>query len=165
MDDPAVTKEADSLARRVLLPDGAEAARLIVCEHGGGWAVGLRRELAGEEVHLCETRSLAQCWETLGENPAGLVVVELTTANVDELLGRMVRLGRDFPLARVAIVADRRLAGYEWLMREAGAVHFVCSPRQLGPLAEVARRHLDQAPVPRRSVTERIWASLPWGSR
>ena len=51
-------------------------------------------------------------------------------------------------MARLAVVADRSLAGYEWLMREAGAVHFVCSPRQVGPLAQLACRHLAQVPPP-----------------
>ena len=63
----------------------------------------------------------------------------------------------------MAVVADRQWADYEWLMREAGAVHFVCSPRRVGPLAQLACRHLAQVPPPQQSLTERIWAALPWG--
>jgi len=151
----------------VLLPPAAAAARLIVCEHAGRWAVVLRRELAARrwEVRVYETRSLADCWEMLAEAPASFVIVELSAADVAALLRRMARLGRDFPLARVAVVADRSLAGYEWLMREAGAVHFVCSPRQAGPLARLAAGYLAQAPAPQRSLTQQIWAGLPWGGK
>ena len=51
----------------------------------------------------------------------------------------------------------------EWLMREAGAIHFLCSPRRVGPLAQMACRHLVQVPPLQQNITERIWASLPWG--
>lgn len=145
-----------------VLPAGATEARLIVCEHAGRWAVALRRELAPAALRVYETRNLADCWEMLAEAPASFVIVELSAADVAALLRRMARLGRDFPLARVALVAERSLAGYEWLMREAGAVHFVCSPRQAGPLARLAAGHLAQAPAPQRSLTQQIWAGLPW---
>jgi len=146
------------------LPPGALAARLIVCERYGHWAQGLRRELAAADVRVYETRSLDECWQVLAEAPASFVLVELTAPSADGLLSRMARLGRDFPLARMAVVADRSLAEYEWLMREAGAVHFTCSPRRLGPPAGVARRHLAQAPRPPETVDQRIWAGLPWGA-
>jgi hypothetical protein len=146
----------------VLLPAAAVAARLIVCEPSGHWAVVLRRQLAAADLRVYETRSLADCWEMLAKAPASFLVVELSAGGAGALLQRMARLERDFPLARVAVVADRSLAGYEWLLREAGAVHFLCSPRQSGPLADLARRHLAQAPPPPRSLTEQIWAGLPW---
>jgi hypothetical protein len=136
---------------------------VIVCERQGRWAVALRRELSGGEADLHQTRSLDECWEALRRWPASFVVVELTPANAGALLERMVWLERDFPRSRVAVVADRALGLGEGLMREAGAVHFTVSPRQVGPLGRLARRHLDAAPRPRLSLTERIWASLPWG--
>ena len=74
----------------------------------------------------------------------------------------MARLEREFPLARVAVVAERRLAACQWLLREAGAVHFVTSSRQAGPLAELACRHLANVPTPSQSTSDRIWAALPW---
>ncbi len=140
-------------------------ARLIVCERTGRWAVALRRELDGLTREARETRSLAECWQLLEAAPASFVVVELTAAGIDQLLQRMGRLQRDFPLARIAVVAPRSMARYEWLMREAGAVHFTCSPRQLKPLVEVACRHLALAPRPERNLADRIWASLPWQRR
>ena len=146
-----------------LVVESALPARLIVCERTGRWAVTLRRELAEAGVRVWETRTLADCWTELAASPASLVVLELG-GDVAGLLGRMARGPREFPQARLAVVADRGLAGYEWLMREAGAVHFVASPRQVGTLAQLACRHLAQAPPPQQSLTERIWASLPWAS-
>ena len=135
---------------------------LIVCERSACWAIALRRELVHTGVRVWETRSLAQCWDALADAPAGFAVVELTAAAADDLLRRMARLPREFPLAQVVVVADRALAEYEWLLRESGAVHFTCSPRKLTPLAKMACRHLAAAPVPHQSLTERIWSSLPW---
>ena len=74
----------------------------------------------------------------------------------------MARQPREFPAARLAVVADESRAGHERLMREAGAVHFLCSPRQAGLLARLACRHLAQVPPPPQSLSERIWGSLPW---
>ena len=161
--DPTIAKqETASTAESMLLPSGSDPVRLIVCERSGRWAVGLRRELGDLHLPVQETRSVAECWDVLAGTPASLVVVELTAAVAGDLLGRMARLQRDFPLARVAMVADRSLADYEWLMRESGVVYFTCSPRRLGPLARLASRHLARAPAPPQSVTQRIWASLPW---
>jgi hypothetical protein len=84
-------------------------------------------------------------------------------SNAGELLDRLGRMSRAFPAARAAIVTDRGRAELEWSMREAGAVDFVCSPRRVGTLAQLACRHLAQAPLPQQSITERIWAGLPWG--
>jgi hypothetical protein len=136
-------------------------SRLIVCERTGRWAMALRRELAEAGVRVWETRTLADCFRELAESPASFAVLELG-GDFDGLLRRLARRSREFPLAQLAVVADRSLAGYEWLMREAGAVYFLCSPRHVGPLAQLACRHLAQVPSPQQSLTERIWASLPW---
>jgi hypothetical protein len=142
----------------------AVPARLIVCERTGRWAVALRRELAEAGVRVWETRTLDDCWSELAESPASFVVLELGS-NVAGLLDRMARQPRQFPMARLAVVADRSLAEYDWLTREAGAVHFACSPRQVGTMAQLACRHLAQVPPPSQSLTDRIWAGLPWGER
>jgi len=142
---------------------GATPARWIVCEKTGRWATALRQEPEARGTRVWETRSLAECWEMLPRWGASFVVAELTPANLDALLDRLARLPRDHPLCRVAVVAGRSLARYEDLVREAGAVWFVVSPRELGPLAATARRHLRMAPSEPRKLAERIWASLPWG--
>jgi len=141
-----------------------DSARWIVCERTGRWALGLRREPAAAGLRLHEVRSLAECWEMLGQFSASFVVVELTAGHAPALLARLARWEREYPLARMAIVADRALGASEELMREAGAVWFTASPRELGPLAAIARQHLEQAPKPEMTVVERIWSGLPWGS-
>lgn len=149
-------------AERALLPAGAEPPRLIVCERTGRWAMALRRELAGTDIRPRETRSLADAWDALTRSPSSFIVVELSAGNAPELLRRLERLGHDYPLARAAVVSHRRLAPFETLLREAGAVHYVCSPRRLPALADVLARHLAQAPAPPRGWAERVWAGLPW---
>lgn len=136
-------------------------AKLIVCERTGRWAVALRRELADAGVRVWETRTLADCRDELTRHPASFAVVELGS-NVAGSLRLLADQPRWFPAARLAIVADRSQADREPLLREAGAVHFVCSPRQVGLLARLACRHLAQAPSPQQNLAERIWAALPW---
>lgn len=135
---------------------------VIVCERTGRWAVALRREL-GSELRMHETRSLTEAWGVLKRCPAAFVVVELTRTNADALLARLARTERDHPRARVAVVAGRELLNGQGLMREAGAVHFVVSARELTPLAHAIRRHCEQVPLPKRSLAEQVWAELPWG--
>jgi len=151
----------------LLVPRSGEAARgrLILCERRGIWAAWLRRELVPVGVGLTETRLLDDCWQLLERLPASFLVLELSSENVERLLRRLAWLDHDYPQARAAVVADRRLGHYEWLMREAGAVHFLCSPREVRLLAEVACRHLAQVPVPAQDLAERIWSSLPWRKR
>ena len=157
---PTMTANVDPTSRQPLPPSGA--ARVIVCERSGRWAVVLRRELADAGVRVYETRTLADCWQWLHEAPASFAVVELTAAVAEGLLCRMAGFDRELPTARLAVVAERSLAEWEWLLREAGAVHFTCSPRRLGPLARVICRHLAQVPATPQTLTERIWAGLPW---
>ena len=141
--------------------DISSAAKLIVCERSGRWAVALRRELAEAGVRVWETRTLADCRDELAANPASFAVIELGP-NIGGLLRLLSGQPRQFPAARLAVVANRSQAGYEWLMREAGAVHFLTSPRQVAVLARLACRHLAEVPSPQQSLAERIWASLPW---
>jgi hypothetical protein len=122
----------------------------------------LRRKVAETGVRVWETRLLADCQAEIAQSPASLAVIELTSNNMPELLKTVQPWGRDYPLLRWVAVADRSLSEYEWLMREAGAAHFTCSPRQVAALAQLACRHLAQIPPPPQSLTERIWASLPW---
>jgi len=137
-------------------------ARLLVCERTGRWAVALRRELADAGTRVWETRSLDDCWQELVQSPASFVVLELH-GKVPTLLQRIARLSYQFPQARLAVAADRSMSEYQWIVREAGAVYFLCSPRRTATLAQMACRHLAQVPPPPQNLTERIWASLPWG--
>ncbi len=139
-------------------------ARLIVCERDGRWAVALRRELAGAGVRVWETRTLDDCRRELIASPASFVVVQLGR-DVVETLRFVARQARDFPAACLAVAAKRAQADIEWPAREAGAMHFLCSPRRAGLMARIACRHLAQVPPPHQSMSARIWAGLPWGER
>jgi len=145
------------------LPPGAGPARLIVCESSGDWSRALQRELAGSNVRVSQFRSIVDGWEQLARSPASFLVVELARTNLASVLERVAWWDRDFPLARWAAVAPRSWQSCQWYLREAGAVALVTSPRQAPELARMAQRHLDAAPRPVRSITEEIWASLPWG--
>jgi hypothetical protein len=139
------------------------AANLIVCEQRGNWAAALRRAL-GTRVELRETRSLSQCGRELNERPAGTVAVELTAERVERVAAFVVWLGECCPETRPIVLAERRLAPLEWWLREVGAAHFVTSPRQLEPLAEIVARQRRRAAKPSTlSWTDKLWAELPWG--
>ncbi len=153
-------------------------AKIIVCEQTGRWATALRRELSAKpgfsaRRRLAETRSLAECRESLQKSPAAFVVVELTLSNARRLLRLMEDLEWKFPLARLAVVIYAAEMGteppgrLEALLRQSGAVFFADSLRGEGPrgvraLASVARRHLRHAPQPQQSLRAEIWSRLPW---
>ena len=145
---------------------------LILLERTGSWAAALRRALGETPVRLIETRSLAECWQQLATAPAATLVWELTADNLGALVGGLLHLNRDFPGAAAVVVADRRLTAAGSVVREAGAVHFVTSPRALEPVAEIVRRRLAaQATSPLAAapviagwsnVLNEITAGLPW---
>jgi hypothetical protein len=135
--------------------------RLIVCERTGTWASRLRTHLP-REIPLRQTRSLDECVEELGRAPGSLLVLEVNLANLRNVLELAAELGRRFPHARWAAVAERSNASCEGLLREAGAVHFTTSPRTADALVGIAVSHAARVPQPRPSLSTRIWESLPW---
>jgi hypothetical protein len=146
----------------VLLPSNAQPARLIVCERTGRWAIALHRELGTMAFGVYQTRHLNDCRAELIQAPASFIVVELPVEGREAVLEQIAQFLLDFPLARVAVVADSSLECYQWLAREAGAVHFSCSQRQARLLAGIALRHLAYSPSPPQTFTQQLWASLPW---
>jgi hypothetical protein len=139
-----------------------EAARFIVCEKTGQWAVAFRRATFDLGVRIYETRSLAECWEELDASPASFLAIELTESNIESLLARLVDLGRRRPAACALVLASRGKEPYEWLLREAGAVHVLFSPRRVTSAVRLATRHLTRAPKEERTLSESVWARLPW---
>src|SRR5262249_28070256 len=138
--------------------------RLIVCERTTFWAAALRRLLSECEIQVRQTRSLDECRKELAAAPASLVVLELSPGNVLGVLQCLTDWNGEFPLARPVVVAERGLAAFEWLVREAGAVDFISSPRRLGFLAGIARRHAERLPVSLSDPAEQIWSTLPWSA-
>ena len=137
-------------------------ARCIVCERSEKWAVALRLPLKLVGHRVVETRSLDDCWNEVVASPASLVGVEATTTNLESLVPWMQRLTAAFPRARVVVLGSRGLEAGQWLLREAGAVHVVFSPRQWQPVVRIAQRHLGVVPCPDDSERQRIWRRLPW---
>ena len=136
-----------------------QKARLIVYEKRGVWASALRREV---EQRVYEMRSIAACWRELVNWPFSFLLLELTAENGELLISRLGDLDREYPGSATVVLAERCLAGYEWLVREAGAVHFVTSPRCLRPVAKMIGRHLESVPRVELSLREKVVASLPW---
>lgn len=147
-----------------LLTDDVQPAQVVVCERKGWWAAVLRREWGSAGPSMRETRTLDDAGELLRRSPASFAIVELNLASLERVATWLIGWGRDFPLARAAVVAQPSLAACEGVMREAGAVLFTTSLRKAGPLADVAWRHVRLAPGPRWSLGQRVWAELPWGN-
>ncbi len=154
--------EEDTLYQAAVLPGSGPVARLIVLERSGAWAVALRRELPLAAIRLEQTRSLSDGWAALHQAPASFLVLELTAANWAMVLERLLWLPRDFPLARVALVADRRLAEALWGLRPPSVVDLITSPRRISGLARAVRRHMAGLHSRPMSTVERIWSELPW---
>lgn len=135
--------------------------RVIVCERTGKWATAIARHLPSA-IRLRQTRGLRECSDELALSPASLLVLELTLENLGGVLALVGDLGHKFPLARAIVVAERHLAPYECLLREAGAAHFTTSPRESRCLAGLASRHVDRTAVPMTDLATEIWDELPW---
>jgi hypothetical protein len=135
---------------------------LIVCERSGVWAAALARSL-DSAIRVRQTRSLAECLDELRAAPASLMMLELVPENIAGVLCLLESLERRFPMARAAVVADRSLGHHDALLREAGAVHFTTSPRQMPLLARLAQRHASRTPRVPVPLAVRVWSSLPWG--
>ncbi|MBI1900960.1 MAG: hypothetical protein HYS13_07600 [Planctomycetia bacterium] len=144
---------------------------VFVCESTGLWAARLRR---CDELWASRQRSrprllrvqfatdLQQCRAWLDNNPAGVVVVELRPDNVSPALDFIWNVHRDCRMALSAAVAERSLEEFRWLAMELGAAALFSSPRDLTPLALLARRHREERPDLPDDPLARVWAQLPW---
>jgi hypothetical protein len=139
-------------------------APLIVLERDGHWAAAMRREIDDPAIRPVEARSWDECWQRLAERPSALIVAELMEANIDSCLAALNHIDRRFPRAALVIVADRKLDPYRTLLREAGALHFITSPRRLGEVNEMMRRrgHLSDPATSTSKRLDEIIAELPW---
>jgi hypothetical protein len=137
-------------------------ARCIVCERSPKWAVALRGPLQEAGVRVYETRTLDDCWQESGPCPASIVGLEATPANLVELVAWMKRFAAVYPRGRVIVMGQRGMESGQWLLREAGAVHVVFSPRNWQPVVRIIRRHLAAHSGAERSDRERFWQRIPW---
>jgi hypothetical protein len=151
------------------------AVTVIVVERDGHWAAALRRGLAGFAIpceqdlpvpftpRLIETRSLDECWEPLRRWPGAVVAIELTEPLLPSILAALRRLEREHPQAAMLMLMERRLAPCAALLREAGAVHCIVSPRRSSEAVELLRRHAARQPVT-ADGPEQVFADLPWSN-
>jgi hypothetical protein len=135
---------------------------LIVLERDGHWATALRLAISEPAVRLVEVRSWDECWRRLQEHPSALVAVELTDANIDAVVAALGRIERKFPQAAPLIFAERKLAPYRGVLCEAGALHFVTSPRELGGVNEILCRRSHFSVTDASNGLDEIVAELPW---
>ena len=141
----------------------ADLGRILVCEKTGQWAVALRRVLGDTDHPVHETRSLAECWAQLSQHPASLVVFELTAANVQAVVERLMDLTRRFRQARAVVVGVPEMEPFEVAARAAGAVGGAFSLLQLAPCGRMIERHLRSLPPPTGGLRESVRRRLPWG--
>lgn len=140
---------------------------VVFCEQTGDWAAAWRRvwPRRGKEcgpTRLVETRSVAHCRDALAATAVAFVLVELAPAACDAALDLLRDIDVRWPQMPRAMVADRRLANYEWLARELGALDFITTPLALERLCLLAARHLARCRPPHENIAERIWDELPW---
>lgn len=139
---------------------------VVICEKSGQWATwwrGLKPSLARLPVpRLIETRSAGECCAVLDSAAAAFAVVELTPTHADAVLELLGEQERRWPQAVVAIVAERSMHAWEPLVREAGAMAWITSPRRLQSLVDMAARYAQWHATPLESVRDAVTASLPW---
>ena len=141
------------------------AARLILSERHGDWATALVRLDRDVNTFLCETRSLKQMQEALEISPRSFLGIELTQTNFKAVLDTLVWLPRSYPQAIAVILTNRHLRGYEWVLRQAGAIDFLVSNRNLRSLIRMTRRHIELTSTDSPGLLPNIWQRLPWRSR
>ena len=139
------------------------AARIIVCEKTGRWATALRRVLSATRPRMCQTRSMAECLRELERSPASLIALELTAENGSSVVEFLDEVHQRFHRAIVVVFGPRAMERCGWLVREAGAVHAVFSPREVASAARVIERHLQRAPTHPLTLRQSLWSRLPWG--
>ncbi len=153
------------------------APPVVVCERTGQWATwwrGIRPSIAilppgtqptaSQPTTVIETRSVAACRDELDSQPTAFVVLELVAANLSAVLELLADQERLWPRAAIVVVADRALAAWEPIVREAGALAWSTSPRRLRPLVDMASRHIAIHARPYETIHAAIHASLPWRS-
>ena len=113
-------------------------------------------------IRLTQTRTLAQCRRALEEFPASFLVVEATIGATQALLEWLVGVDRKFPAAAVWLVSNSNSNDWQWVLHEAGGLGLSTSMREAETIVEVALRHLDRIPETPMSITDRVWAELPW---
>lgn len=138
--------------------------RIIVCEKTGKWATSLRMVLSDLQAKMTETRSLMDLLQSVEACPTALVAMELSALRFEAQLCCLLELARRYPRTQTIVLAERGMRHYELAVREAGAAHFLCSPRSLLAVGRLIRRHMSYGVQEQTSdLHQSLWNRLPWG--
>jgi len=138
------------------------SCQVIICERDSHLAPAMRRELANKASLLVETRSLPGCEAALAESPESLVIVEVTTANLVNVVDFLVRLRKAYPRAAAVVALNSDTAEAEPLLTEAGAVGVFHSVLEAPAIARMVERKLAAASRSELSLPELVAERLPW---
>jgi len=136
--------------------------RLIVCERTNQWAVALRWALSGSGIRVYETRRWTDCWQELASSPSTLLALELRRTNLAEIVRGLVESHRCYPQSGAVVLARRELRDCEWILREAGALQVIFSPRDLSSVVRLAHHFCEQPSPPAASFHAWVWDRMPW---
>jgi len=134
---------------------------LIVCERTPRWAAAWRRML-GPQASVGEVRSLTQLDQLLGNDPTP-IAVDASEFSGKSLLPAVARWSQAG--SPVVIVGSSGRLEDEFAYREAGAVHVLCSPRQIRSAAEILTRYRASTPTAKPAelpLEEAVYERLPW---
>ena len=139
--------------------------RWIICEKTGTWAAALRWAAGPDGLRIYETRSLEHCREELAQFPCSFLSLEATVLNLESVVELLDEVRQSFVEARAMVLAQPDLSFAQDILREAGAVDMVFSPRRLDLTVRQAQKHLAAVAQPQLGLRETIWSRLPWGEK
>jgi|GEM_PF-4541016 len=147
----------------------AGKSSLLTCERDGSLAWAWRRAQRPSEAarswQITETRSLDECAQALAATPNAVALVEFTTEHHDATFDFLMEAETRFPSTLVLVAAERRLAAWAPLLREAGAAWVATEREGFAQLIAMAERHASLHPQPAVGLREAVWAALPWESK
>lgn len=151
---------------------------LLICERAETWASALKRvvrlKLQQPMTRILATRSIVECRSRFegpssAESSAAPMVIESTIGDLADVLDLLTAHHRRRPRVPRFVVGPLPSDDYELLLREAGVVDWIASPRNVERIVKPLRRYdpcFAAASVkllePPLTLTDRLRASLPW---
>jgi hypothetical protein len=134
---------------------------VILWERTGIWATAMSRQLS-DDVPLVQVRGHDECLRELAAAPASVVALELTVANLAQMADLCGEIVARYPYAAAVVLGTPELANCDPLVREAGALHYFASPRELAGWRQTVLNHIERIPTGAGDIAESVWHSLPW---
>lgn len=136
--------------------------QVVICERDGRWAAALRRHWPETLPPIREVRGLALCSQEELRRPENVFAVEATPSSAGELATWLRSLGSGNRSARIIVLSTVALRSWEWLWREAGAVHVVYRRRDMAEVVRMLQRQEHEFPTPPTSPSSELMSMLPW---